>query len=488
MYPPHFLEDYADWWTKRRNGEQLCPVFTCLLIRTCAYSTQYLDDTTRARIESELGDPVEQITHHFHDAAEKLSKCFGPGKGGLMHVQQLFLSASWWKSESKFTESWHALGAAIREAQEIGLHRDSLARRCSDFEMEMRRRVWSLLFVWDWQISSWLSRPLLIDQKSSKIQTPNLRIDTADNIPSPFTPVKLQYDICMNLLKLTEAERGDFRILLAEIENWMNTFPPVYSFHRPDISRDREFPWIKMQREYLHAMSFMFLLDPLKPCLTKTKRSKAENDFRPKAVDTCLRMLETAKRLFDMMFNDSSRAYIVTCAAFDPACLLTSAVMHDRDKTLPHREKVIDGIHLAMDILSQIGTKAKTGAISFGILSRLVASIPEYAQESPSSKKQKFTSSSQGSSTSPSVKLPSTPAHSTPAQTAYQPEPSFPTVSDFENADFDGLEHIWDWQSLNLNVLGDPSALACFAPLDENEVPASLLTDMSFGSQYAPQF
>ena len=40
-----------------------------------------------------------------------------------MHVQQLFLTASWYKSESKFVESWHALGAAIREAQEIGLNK-----------------------------------------------------------------------------------------------------------------------------------------------------------------------------------------------------------------------------------------------------------------------------------------------------------------------------------------------------------------------------
>lgn len=59
------------------------------------------------------------MTERFHTAAEKLSASIPRGKGGITHVQQLFLVAQWYKSEACMVESWHALSVAIREAQEI---------------------------------------------------------------------------------------------------------------------------------------------------------------------------------------------------------------------------------------------------------------------------------------------------------------------------------------------------------------------------------
>lgn len=37
-------------------------------------------------------------------------------------VQQLFLGAVWFKYEAKMIEAWHALGSAIRAAQESGIN------------------------------------------------------------------------------------------------------------------------------------------------------------------------------------------------------------------------------------------------------------------------------------------------------------------------------------------------------------------------------
>lgn len=60
------------------------------------------------------------MTERFHAAAHKLSSSIARGQGGILQVQQLFLEAAWWKSEAHMVEAWHALSAAIREAQEIG--------------------------------------------------------------------------------------------------------------------------------------------------------------------------------------------------------------------------------------------------------------------------------------------------------------------------------------------------------------------------------
>lgn len=86
----------------------------------CAVSAQYLEKSLKQRLELELGEKAQSLTERFHAAAHKLSATIPRGAGGVVQVQQLFLDASWWKSEANVVQSWHALSVAIREAQEIG--------------------------------------------------------------------------------------------------------------------------------------------------------------------------------------------------------------------------------------------------------------------------------------------------------------------------------------------------------------------------------
>lgn len=150
LYPPIFSQDYASWWSDRANGTPLTPEFTCLLIRVCACSAQYLDTETQTKFESDLGESVQTLSESYHYAAKQLSNTIPPGKGGLAQIQQLFLTSAWFKSESLFVESWHALSCCIHEAQELGMHKKQQKPGLSEFEVEIRRRLWCLLYVWDW--------------------------------------------------------------------------------------------------------------------------------------------------------------------------------------------------------------------------------------------------------------------------------------------------------------------------------------------------
>lgn len=119
MYPPEFRSQYDGWWATPRN--KVTPVLTSLILRVCACSLQYIiDDSVRLRLESELKTDVVTLANRLHSAAERLGASIPPGKGGLAHVQQLFLTVSWLKSAEKWTEAWHALSKAIRAANEIG--------------------------------------------------------------------------------------------------------------------------------------------------------------------------------------------------------------------------------------------------------------------------------------------------------------------------------------------------------------------------------
>lgn len=133
----------------------------------CASSLLFIiDQTVKERLESEIGTDCLTYAVRLHKGAEKLSTKIPHGKGGLVHVQQLFLTAFWYKSAEKWTEAWHALSAAIRAAYEIGrvpavrfwvyalivgvgLHQDSSSEGMSEFDREMRRRLWSVLYLWD---------------------------------------------------------------------------------------------------------------------------------------------------------------------------------------------------------------------------------------------------------------------------------------------------------------------------------------------------
>jgi hypothetical protein len=64
-----------------------------------------------------------------------------------VQVQQLFLTSWWLKGDAQFVDSWHLLAASIHEAQELGLHDKRMFQPVDEFEQEMRRRVWCVLYV-----------------------------------------------------------------------------------------------------------------------------------------------------------------------------------------------------------------------------------------------------------------------------------------------------------------------------------------------------
>ncbi len=64
---------------------------------------------------------VLELVDRMHEAASKLSASIRPGKGGLIHIQELLLMASWLQSTGKYKEAWHILSKAIREENEIGI-------------------------------------------------------------------------------------------------------------------------------------------------------------------------------------------------------------------------------------------------------------------------------------------------------------------------------------------------------------------------------
>ncbi|OAL23626.1 hypothetical protein AYO22_06203 [Fonsecaea multimorphosa] len=449
-------------------------------------NSKYLETSLRREIESELAIQSQALAERYNKEAERLSRCFSPGKGGLTQIQQLFLTATWYKSEAKFVEAWHSLGAAIREAQEIGLHRDSLAKGVSSFELEMRRRTWCLLYMWD----------------CSAIATPHARLEEPDDTlgpPSPFVQTKLLYEICLTMSSKEDRDPQDSKNMLAaleEVDCWQKAFPKPFSITEPDTSWDRDYPHLQLQREHLHTMCYRSKLSILKSILTgqepRNLLPEMTSCLRVAAVDTCLKTMETGTRLFDLTFPAAAKAHIVTCTIFDTAAVMCAAIIHDRHEALPRRPEMLDSIYSALNMLKQLRGLTKTGAVCYGILSRLTYSLPmpidggrPPSKSSRSEVGPKAPSLTRGASSSSQAEsdrsLPASdlePAEKQPTAQSIVAEPnndpadaifdefiSFPTNSDFENPNFGGLEEVWDLQTLNLVASGPADAPALFQPL-----------------------
>lgn len=94
IYPPSFTCQYVHWWENRGSDRRISPIFTCMLLRVCAYASQDVGQANRQKLETELGDLLTTLNDRMNKASRRLSSLIRPGIGGIVHVQQLFLTAS----------------------------------------------------------------------------------------------------------------------------------------------------------------------------------------------------------------------------------------------------------------------------------------------------------------------------------------------------------------------------------------------------------
>ncbi|KAK0618186.1 hypothetical protein B0T17DRAFT_459113, partial [Bombardia bombarda] len=392
LYPPEFRTQYDGWWATPPN--RVTPELTSLILRVCACSALFIiDGDVKERLESELRADAWTFANRMHVAAEKLNSSIPPGKGGMIQVQQLFLSAFWFKSAEKWTEAWHALGAAIRAANEIGLHQDALSEGMSEFDREMRRRLWSILYTWDFALGSMLSRPLLVNHADCTFVAPTLALEMDPehpDRPSPFFHMNLHGKLCLDMAaQLTSVSNKVIPIgvvlqLRNIVEQFFKNLPAEYARHTPDTRWDEELEWVVFQRRYLHLIGYMCLLDPLKPYITQNSgkpMSDIDKALREEGIQAALGLMDVSWGLFECLVSAGAKFHYSVFCIFDTTTVLCSALVHDEARNLPQRETVIEAIKKGVQMLEELHTTSNTTASLCLILKSLLANLPLSARE-----------------------------------------------------------------------------------------------------------
>ncbi|KAJ5415151.1 hypothetical protein N7465_003846 [Penicillium sp. CMV-2018d] len=384
IYPPLFSRNYSDWWDARVRGRNPDRVMTCLLLRVCACSTQFPSDSLHSTLETELGENIQELSKRYHRTAQSLSITIGAGKGGLIQVQQLLLAAWWLKSDAQFIDSWHVLASSIHEAQELGLHDKRVQGSISEFETEMRRRMWCVLYVWDMHFSALLFRPRIIDSSSCSFELPALRLDPTDDghdWPSPITHMVLLAQLFQILSRQfgwpnRKSSVDEILALQQVTSDWLAACPSIYK--TTNTTSNQEPRYVDLQRWSLQVVAYMIMLQPLKQCLITPCGLESSNSHRrlqEAAVQCALHLMHASTRLARTVAPFAADFHTAIYTIFDTAATLCSGILHDTEASLVQRTQIIGAIGRAVSTMKWLSETSRTSAAAHSALSRLTQSL-----------------------------------------------------------------------------------------------------------------
>ncbi|CAK4030058.1 related to ZFR1 regulator of fumonisin biosynthesis [Lecanosticta acicola] len=164
LYAPHvhwptFVQEYEEVY--RAGSFQSCRQNWIALFYAVLACGTLMDPPVNAGEEGE-GARFLEISMRSNDTwSDELS---------LDHVRTCLLVSIYHVEMNLRTPGWVWLGAAVRSAQDLGLHIDQGSY--SPMEAEMRRRAWWSVYNWDRVLALELGKPLLIDDDDCDVNEP----------------------------------------------------------------------------------------------------------------------------------------------------------------------------------------------------------------------------------------------------------------------------------------------------------------------------
>jgi hypothetical protein len=145
--------------------------FPSLLFQLLALSLQFQPqdyDPSLDSLKYAAAMSFDDLASDYSESGTQILCLLGKRHTTLVAVQAGFLRTSYLKNCGMIPESWHCLGHTIRDAQEIGLHKEKSGYRPRKAEEkpedvlenlwldQLRRRMWVILSVWDIHVSKTL--------------------------------------------------------------------------------------------------------------------------------------------------------------------------------------------------------------------------------------------------------------------------------------------------------------------------------------------
>ncbi|OQD79222.1 hypothetical protein PENANT_c057G08339 [Penicillium antarcticum] len=342
----------------------------------------------------------------YSDIGDQLLSNLGRPGAALSGVQAEFLRASCLKNAGRGTEAWHALGNAIRQAQELGLHRHREIRQreeasidktlCEFWYDENKKRLWTNLFVWDSLMAMILGRPRMIHRddcdakppmECSIPKNPSVAIPMAvrsDESPGiiPVSASLFQYAIAckvhdMRAIKVDRPHPKTYSTVQKiheDVDSMMEGLLPAIRPDCPDTSWDLELPYLPQLREELKVMANLFIVNLHRPHII------ASTESRKAALQAAITTLDSQLRSFTQTNPHQYRLFGLAFYLVDASFLLSIISILYPPENSDARQNIETSLSRSLDSLAALKIHNPIAKAGFDVVQRCYKKLKEAFQ------------------------------------------------------------------------------------------------------------
>jgi hypothetical protein len=310
---------------------------------------------------------LDDLASDYSESGSQLLSMLGKHNMTIVTIQAGFLRTSFLKNSALVTESWHSLGQTIRDAQEIGWHKDVPDRSPASPEIalerlwlaEARRRVWCNLQLWDAHMALVLGRPTQIESTDEKAVLP---IDTPGSTnrkgsapyprsetdpPTPLTMlvynVKLMLTIRETLIlekKGSHPNPKDYtkvEEIHKDILQNVESLPAYFRSENPDTSFDSlpDCHWLPASRQLFDTYQGFVIMTLHRPYAFTNPHSRGI------ALKAGLNILRAQRRLFQYLEARHYKLFNLVLSTFDAIVLVAAVyILHPTE----HPDNLVDAL------------------------------------------------------------------------------------------------------------------------------------------------
>ncbi|KAH7926754.1 hypothetical protein BV22DRAFT_1086232 [Leucogyrophana mollusca] len=271
------------------------------------------------------------------------------------------LSARFLTFDRRITECWSQLGAAVRTAQALGLHRDAAPTGLDPTQVENRRRIWSYLYHADRSYALVLGRPHAIqDDYTCTLPPLNVDDDFSPAVirnppplssPTLMTFVILRHHLASIIGKMvhhfqkvrTQSHYSDVLALDDDLLKFVSNLPPHFSLD-PDTSLDETMKFLPVHR-FLLITEILFVRVSLhRPYLLRKLNSDRYIRSRAACFESAMKDFEVRKAFREAMPKETRDSLSNAYREFQTAMISGIYLVLDpqgKDSTKMHA--ILDG-------------------------------------------------------------------------------------------------------------------------------------------------
>ncbi|KAG8721982.1 hypothetical protein FRC08_008078 [Ceratobasidium sp. 394] len=308
LYEPAFRVSYDSIWSNGTrvspSDARFLPLLFVVMATAVRLAPEHLGGDLRTRRITSL--------RYYWSSRRSLTLAAAIQNESLELLLARLLSARFLIFDRRITECWSQLGAAVRTAHALGLHRDGAKLGLDPFQSEYRRRIWSYLYHADRTHALLLGRPHSI-QDDYTDTLPPLNIEDAELLLAPTAPLRphplsqpthmtfviLRHQLAKiigHIVHHFQFVRSHLRYqevlnLDKELQQFVAALPPHYSLD-PDTSLDSVLDFLPVHRFLIVTEVYFVRISLHRPYLLRKLDSDRFNFSRKACFDSARRDFE----------------------------------------------------------------------------------------------------------------------------------------------------------------------------------------------------